>query len=95
MYIKNPSTCGMILTEYLPNVGRRLPASEEQDSLMELGRTKKKERKKKKLRKEAELDLCPLEEAIKEGSFLHLGSPLTSREVSWDSGEALEPWKRM
>lgn len=32
---------------------------------MELGRTKKKEEKKKKLRKEAELDLCPLEEAIK------------------------------
>lgn len=61
----------------------------EQDSLMELGRTKKK-----KLRKEVELDLCPSEEAIKGGSFLHLGSPLTSREVSWDRGEALEPRRR-
>ena len=30
------------------NVGRRFPASEEQDSLMELGRTKKKEKKKTK-----------------------------------------------
>ena len=64
----------------------------EQDSLMELGGTKKK--KKKKLRKEVELDLCPSEEAIKGGSFLHLGSPLTSREVSWDRGEALEPRRR-
>ena len=61
----------------------------EQDSLMELGRTKKK-----KLRKEVELDLCPSEEAIKGGSFLHLGSPFTSREVSWDRGEALEPRRR-
>ena len=61
----------------------------EQDSLMELGRTKKK-----KLRKEVELALCPSEEAIKGGSFLHLGSPLTSREVIWDRGEALEPRRR-
>ena len=65
----------------------------EQDSLMELGGTKNK-KKKKKLRKEVELDLCPSEEAIKGGSFLHLGSPLTSREVSWDRGEALEPRRR-
>lgn len=60
---------------------------------MQLGRTKKK--KKMKLRKEVELDLCPLEEAIKEGRFLNLGSPLTSREVSWDRAEALEPQRRM
>ena len=60
---------------------------------MQLGKTKKK--KKMKLRKEVELDLCPLEEAIKEGRFLNLGSPLTSREVSWDRVKALEPQRRM
>ena len=83
----------MILIEYLPNVGRRLSASERARQSHGTGRDKK-EKKKKKLRKEVELDLCPSEEAIKGGSFLHLGSPLTSREVSWDRGEALEPRRR-
>ena len=52
---------------------------------MELGSTKKK--KKQKLRKEVELDLCPVEEAIKEGSFLHLGSPSPAGKSTGTEGK--------
>lgn len=95
MYIKNTSTCGTILTEYLPTLAEDSQPLKSKTVSWNWAGQKRKKKKNKKLRKEAELDLCPLEEAIKEGSFLHLGSPLTSREVSWDRGEALEPWKRM
>ena len=84
MYIKNTSTYGMILTEYLPNVGRRLPASERARQSHGTGKDKKG---KTKLRKEVELDLCPVEEAIKEGSFLHLGSPSPAGKSTGTEGK--------
>lgn len=85
MYIRNTSTYGTILTEYLPNVGRRLPASER--ARQSHGTGKHKKEKKQKLRKEVELDLCPVEEAIKEGSFLHLGSPSPAGKSTGTEGK--------
>ena len=54
------------------------------------GRTKGKERKKRRKRKESGQGLCPKEKAVREKRFLHPGKPLTGREISLDKKGALE-----
>ena len=62
-YIKNTSTCGTILTEYLLNTART-PQTAERARKSPCNQVGKK--KKKKARKESRQDLCPWEGAVKE-----------------------------
>ena len=56
-YIKNTSTCGMILTEYLLNAGRRPQTAEKAKKKTSHNWVGKK--KKKKVRKELDVTYAP------------------------------------
>ena len=94
-YIKNTSTCGMILTEHLLNAGRRPQTSKRarKSPCNWVGQKKKEEKRERERNRDR--TCTPGRKLCKRIGFCTLGSPVTGGKISQDRGGVSGPWRRV